>query len=189
MDFCASLLLPVVVVVMLAAMVVAKKQLTWRRGAAAVRGVVVGYVEPCHHPAVIGGLCAVCGSRVDRKGHATAAGAASASSLGPKYGKRSSTTMVDASPSSSSAATTGSSINPTRRGGTKTSHLTVSGGLTISISQSEAESIASDSSARLRSGRKLSLVLDLDHTLLHATADPRADAYVARSGLWVDDDA
>ena len=28
---------------------------------------IVGYVEPCHHPAVIDGLCAVCGSTVDRK--------------------------------------------------------------------------------------------------------------------------
>jgi len=163
--------------------------------------VVVGYVEPCHHPAVIGGLCAVCGSTVDHtgKGHSdTATGAAvpsavapavSASALGPKQsGKRgdgsgSSMTMVDASPSSSSATLSGSSINPKKRGA-KTSHLTVSGGLTVSISQSEAESIASDSSARLRSARKLSLVLDLDHTLLHATADPRANAYVAaRSGL------
>jgi len=73
-------------------------------------------------------------------------------------------------------------------GSGSSSHLTVSGGLTISISQSEAKSIASDSSARLRSAKKLSLVLDLDHTLLHATADPRAEAYVARSCLLLDDE-
>jgi FCP1-like phosphatase family protein len=44
--------------------------------------------------------------------------------------------------------------------------------LTVSIRR--AEELAEENTKRLLRGRKLSLVLDLDHTLLHATNDPRA---------------
>ena len=147
------------------------------KGAEGGIAVVVGYVEPCHHPAVIDGLCAVCGSTVDRKGGSAGTGGGGET--------------VPGSAASGGAMTTSSSLHshpPTGKSIPGGSHLTVSGGLTISISQSEAKSIASDSSARLRSAKKLSLVLDLDHTLLHATADPRAEAYVARSCLLLDDE-
>ncbi|KAL3764061.1 hypothetical protein ACHAW5_000536 [Stephanodiscus triporus] len=57
--------------------------------------------------------------------------------------------------------------------------MTVSGGVTIAISKSEAKNISEVSSRKLREERKLCLVLDLDHTLLHATDDYRAGRFVA----------
>ncbi|KAL3808139.1 hypothetical protein ACHAXA_005738 [Cyclostephanos tholiformis] len=57
--------------------------------------------------------------------------------------------------------------------------MTVSGGVTIAISKSEARNISEDSSKKLREEKKLCLVLDLDHTLLHATDDYRAGRFVA----------
>ena len=61
----------------------------------------------------------------------------------------------------------------------KMSKVTVSGGITITISESEAKRISDESSKKLREEKKLCLVLDLDHTLLHATDDYRAGRFVA----------
>ena len=61
----------------------------------------------------------------------------------------------------------------------KMSKMTVSGGVTITVSESEAKNISDASSKKLRSEKKLCLVLDLDHTLLHATDDYRAGRFVA----------
>jgi len=58
--------------------------------------------------------------------------------------------------------------------------LTVSGGTTICVSNVYAANIAKESSSVLFKSRKLHLVLDLDHTLLHATTDPRAALWKAR---------
>ena len=55
--------------------------------------------------------------------------------------------------------------------------LTVSGGITVQISSEGASSEQSQTSRALHQARKLHLVLDLDHTLLHATADVRAQEY------------
>jgi len=60
----------------------------------------------------------------------------------------------------------------------KTSQVTVSGGVTMTVSLRESESMALLDSERLFRKKKLSLVLDLDHTLVHATADPRARQYL-----------
>jgi len=60
----------------------------------------------------------------------------------------------------------------------KTSQVTVSGGVTMTISQRESESMALLDSDRLFRQKRLSLVLDLDHTLVHATADARARQYL-----------
>ena len=57
--------------------------------------------------------------------------------------------------------------------------MTVSGGVTIAVSESEAKNITELSSRKLREEKKLCLVLDLDHTLLHATDDNRARRFVA----------
>ena len=59
------------------------------------------------------------------------------------------------------------------------SKMTVSGGVTITVSKSEAKNISDASSKKLHSEKKLCLVLDLDHTLLHATDDYRAGRFVA----------
>ena len=60
------------------------------------------------------------------------------------------------------------------------SKVTVSGGVTIAVSESEARSMSDGQSRRLREEKRLCLVLDLDHTLLHATDDYRAARYAAR---------
>jgi TFIIF-interacting CTD phosphatase-like protein len=54
------------------------------------------------------------------------------------------------------------------------SRVTVSGGITVSVSAVEGQRMALQDAERLQRLRKLSLVLDLDHTLLHATNDVRA---------------
>lgn len=72
-----------------------------------------------------------------------------------------------------------SSAAPIANGDSNMSKVTVSGGVTIAISESEAKSISEASSKKLREEKKLCLVLDLDHTLLHATDDYRAGRFVA----------
>lgn len=55
----------------------------------------------------------------------------------------------------------------------ETSRVTVAG-QTVSVSKEEGERMAMRENERLRKARKLSLVLDLDHTLVHATNESRA---------------
>ena len=67
--------------------------------------------------------------------------------------------------------------------------MTVSGGVTIAISKTEAKNISEVSSRKLREEKKLCLVLDLDHTLLHATDDYRAGRFVADEVFAGDNDS
>ena len=60
----------------------------------------------------------------------------------------------------------------------KTVKVTVTGGVTMTVSKRESESMAMLDADRLFKQKRLSLVLDLDHTLVHATADPRAHAFL-----------
>ncbi|GAX15777.1 RNA polymerase II subunit A C-terminal domain phosphatase [Fistulifera solaris] len=62
------------------------------------------------------------------------------------------------------------------------SRVTVAG-VTVTISESEGQRMAEEDAERLRSQRKLSLVLDLDHTLVHATNDVRAQQYLHREDV------
>ena len=113
------------------------------------RHLQIGYIEPCQHPAIMEGLCAVCGE-----------------SIGPQ-GQPQPLAMSQPIPR-----------NPVM------SQVTVSGGFTMTVSETEAQQISVQNSKRLLDHKKLSLVLDLDHTLVHATADPRARAhYVARDDV------
>ncbi|KAL3935594.1 MAG: hypothetical protein SGBAC_008918 [Bacillariaceae sp.] len=109
---------------------------------------VVGYIEECLHPAFVGGLCVVCGT--------------------PKSEIDENDTVL----SSHSSPLTG---NSDRR--QQNTLVTVSGGITVSISQQESQQMAKLDTERLSGMKKLCLVLDLDHTLLHATADPRAQPF------------
>lgn len=52
---------------------------------------------------------------------------------------------------------------------------------TLSVTRAEAESVASVTARQLLKERRLLLVLDLDHTLVHATDDPRAAAVLKHS--------
>jgi RNA polymerase II subunit A-like phosphatase len=60
----------------------------------------------------------------------------------------------------------------------KTSQVTVEGGITMTVSHRESRNMALVDSGRLLEKKCLSLVLDLDHTLVHATSDARARQYL-----------
>jgi len=109
---------------------------------------VIGYIEECLHPAYVGGLCVVCGT--------------------PKSEIDENDTVVSSHSSPLTA-------NSDRR--QKNTLVTVSGGITVSISEQESQQMAKLDIERLSGIKKLCLVLDLDHTLLHATADPRAQPF------------
>ncbi len=110
---------------------------------------VLGKIEPCQHPAVIDGLCAVCGQSV----------------LTSR--KKTTIRVPQSMPTSMYSNNTKSSNN-------ERDEFTTAGGFTVSVTKKEAESSSKNMSKNLRGVKKLNLVLDLDHTLLHATADKRA---------------
>lgn len=108
----------------------------------------IGYVEECLHPAFVGGLCVVCGSSMIEKDD-------------DDLLHKAVTSRENAKPDSAN-----------------TVQVTVSGGVTMTITEQEGRRIAQQDSVRLLKQKKLSLVLDLDHTLVHATSDVRALQYV-----------
>jgi RNA polymerase II subunit A-like phosphatase len=116
---------------------------------------VLGKIEPCTHPAVIDGLCAVCGQAVDQDQRNSTNEKTNGSTNGDETAKN--------------GETEGS-----------TQALTLSGGVTVSISTEYAHTFSSHTSQSLRAAKKLNLVLDLDHTLLHATADQRASNLLSK---------
>lgn len=116
--------------------------------------VIIGWIDPCRHPTIIAGLCAVCGTKVSNNVPVTEEG-----------------TSSTISSSSYSAGTEMSTENNMNQNMTL---MTVSG-MTVTVSGCESKRMALEDTKRLEGIKKLSLVLDLDHTLLHATADPRAD--------------
>ncbi len=94
-------------------------------------GMVLGYIEPCKHPAIFNQLCVVCGETVRND-----------------------------------EASTESTLKHS------TSSLTFTHGLQLQLSKEEAERVQNNKILSLRQQKKLALVLDLDHTLLHATPSP-----------------
>lgn len=108
---------------------------------------VMGTVQPCNHPAIIDGLCVLCGQTA-----------------------------------SASHDTSNGIHNDDDDGNTKKRNaLTLTGGITVSISSEYGQTFSNETAQSLRASRKLNLVLDLDHTLLHATPDPRAKKWLSKS--------
>lgn len=66
------------------------------------------------------------------------------------------------------------------------SRLPVAYSASLSVSQTEAESVSSVVARRLFENKQLSLVLDLDHTLVHATDDPQTATILQHSPENVD---
>lgn len=207
---------------------------------------ILGFIEPCRHPTIIDGMCAVCGRslQTEQQGsllQVTSEGkqptsSSSSSSLtiprkklskglkslisdklgadpnyvAPTNTSNSSTpnpyhkvpTIVPTTLSSgrniqpkpifldTTTTTTTHNIEPDGGGAYHQSsdkdddehntnnlllsRVTVSGGITVNISQEEATNITKENRKRLLNNNRLSLVLDLDHTLVHATNDTRA---------------
>mmetsp|Transcript_13695 Transcript_13695/g.25759 ORF Transcript_13695/g.25759 Transcript_13695/m.25759 type:complete len:987 (+) Transcript_13695:101-3061(+) len=121
---------------------------------------VLGYIEPCHHPAVVDGLCAICGHSVAQDQKMESDGDLAKSSLPLQI-------------SNPESFINGSACAET----VQRNNLTLSGGVTVSVSTEYAKAYATNAYQSLLSAKKLNLVLDLDHTLLHATADPRASSW------------
>ena len=127
---------------------------------------VIGLILACEHPAVMDGLCVLCGNQVTGKRNPSTTGSASnnvVGSTGDTYGE-------DQNSMDDRAEGSGETL----------SRVTVSGGITMTISASEGQRMAEQHANHLHKQSKLSLVLDLDHTLLHATNDCRARRHQGR---------
>jgi len=112
----------------------------------------------CDHPLVIGGgLCAVCGRTPSHIG-VTADGNIY---QGEQEGNHMSGFEIESGQENNNKNKTAMTLN-------------VDGGNKIIVSRTEAESNREEAVRRLIRTKKLLLVLDIDHTMLHATDDPRA---------------
>jgi TFIIF-interacting CTD phosphatase-like protein len=120
---------------------------------AANKRLVVGYIEQCLHPTILDGMCVVCGTAVPRK-----------------IGSIGDTSTVHGSQNDSLSQNIA---------GNNLSQVTVSGGITMTVSERESRQMAQRDSERLFRQKRLALVLDLDHTMVHATSDARARQYLA----------
>ena len=137
---------------------------------------VIGFIVACDHPTVVGGLCAVCGQT---------AGATVPTTLPQALRQQQQQQTISLNDFDTWNAN--DNTNYTSNNGTddnnQLTRVTVSGGITMTISKTEGQRMAQQDAQRLRQQRKLSLVLDLDHTLLHATNDIRARRHLHRSDV------
>ncbi|KAH9259299.1 hypothetical protein BASA81_002342 [Batrachochytrium salamandrivorans] len=62
--------------------------------------------------------------------------------------------------------------------------VNVEGGVKLQVSKQEAVEVNRTTVANMFTAKKLSLVLDLDHTLLHCTDDPRAQSFLRRPHVY-----
>ncbi len=122
----------------------------------------IGYIEECSHPAFLEGICVVCGHFLSTNGNE----------------------QTDDEEQSNITNVTLPSFDSTNTDRcNKASQVTVSGGVTMTVSAEESRHLAHQDTERLLQQAKLSLVLDLDHTLVHATADPRAQQFQERDDV------
>lgn len=113
---------------------------------------IMTVLEDCNHPIQLHGLCAICGK--DLTMYVTFRNCGPALTVRPDYSGFSDTSRA--------------TINMTHD----------STGLTVS--QGEAARIERETTERLLKQRKLSLIVDLDQTIIHATVDPTV-------GEWMED--
>ena len=120
---------------------------------------VIAKVEACTHSTVMDGLCVICGKPVNKN---------------DDYNNTTATNKNDDTINNNKH-----SIDETKDHRQPMGELlTVSGGVTVQINSEEARRQMADATLqKLRKDRKLQLVLDIDHTLLHATADPNASYF------------
>jgi FCP1-like phosphatase family protein len=114
-------------------------------------------LEPCRHPAIFQSMCVSCGKVIK-----TATSFAESRNTGESANSE--------SPSSSSRWKSNEDTqNGIFGGNPNSSSLLFSGGQRLLLSKEEALRVQQSKLDGLQSVRKLALVLDLDHTLVHAT--------------------
>jgi RNA polymerase II subunit A-like phosphatase len=117
------------------------KSILMKEGCSVINGDVMAYIEHCTHPALFNSLCVSCGEKV---------GAVSSVQ---------GNTMAN-----------GTSIShENKASNAHSSSLLFAGGKRLLLSNDEAVRVQESKLLGLQSVRKLALVLDLDHTLVHAT--------------------
>jgi len=138
-------------------------------------------VEQCGHPTLVQGLCVVCGQAVRPNNNAGNSNNNNPNNTTGNYNpkKNDTTESHNDNNNNNNNNTTDQQQQQQQQ---QQQRLTVSGGVTLNISHQEARRIAHENRQRLHSLRKLSLVLDLDHTLVHATQDKRAQQYCCWNG-------
>jgi TFIIF-interacting CTD phosphatase-like protein len=134
---------------------------------------VIGYIEECMHPGFLEGLCVRCGIslRNDSKDDARIPIPPPILDTSQQRNGGSSFTQLHEEDNDIDKDPFSQKKQP------QLSQVTVSGGITMTVSKSEGQRMAQQSFQRLWKLRKLHLVLDLDHTLVHATSDHRAQQY------------
>ena len=148
--------------------------------------ILLGYVEPCQHHTLIDGMCVICGQAILGKqvvdeekvpghiSHNPIGQLQDEERLSSEDRKASHTHLLE---EVVYHETNENNINLCIEDSEMEKNMTpvtISGGITMRLSQDEASKITSQNRRKLLSAKKLSLVLDLDHTLVHATGDPRA---------------
>lgn len=110
-------------------------------GVAVSIGDTLARVTPCTHPAFFNTMCVSCGDIIQK-------------SSSDQFSSRQAEKSVD---------------NPTSRGSNSESQVTVmTSGRQLQLSKAEADYFEKAKQSGLRLSKKLALVLDLDHTLIHA---------------------
>ena len=172
-------------------------------------------ISVCTHSMLFSGsLCAICGgdvsklprrTRVFLEEHAAAVkrsnlrgtaamtapnGSASVAAANGAYRGAPAQAGAGGSPSSAAAAPGGSHGSNSGVGGGSGGGMEryrVQHGFEISLSDAHVAASDAAQAARLRASRRLCLILDLDHTLVHATNDPRAAAVMAAAAASTPD--
>ncbi len=111
---------------------------------------------PCDHPATFGDLCTVCGKSIEQS-----SGDGSAALGGTKR----------SAPAHSAAAASSQLTFQAREG------------YELNLSKNQAAKLDARKHAWLRERRRLTLTLDLDHTLIHSTNDPQYAHLVGHPAL------
>ncbi|KAG7339823.1 NLI interacting factor-like phosphatase [Nitzschia inconspicua] len=120
---------------------------------------VIGYIEECLHPTILEGMCVVCGERPTT----------TTTTIPNKYNSN-----TDSLKQQSRSIGHKANVNT----GPNLTQVTVSGGITMTVSQQEGQCMAQWDANRLYRQQRLSLVLDLDHTLNNNTNNKTSAAGV-----------
>jgi hypothetical protein len=146
--------------------------------------------SPCLHPILYAGLCASCGRDLSQqsKGRHEATSveqlrghAAAAMQRRRKAGVQESDQPAAAAAAEVETASSAASTEEEFSGGAAAQAIVLGGAhRTIHLSAAALREQSRRNSVHMMRSRRLLCVLDLDHTLLHATSDPRLAPFVGR---------